>query len=135
MYQLFLIELMNEKNSTKYAFISIFVKPTQLTFGSHVYSVCVTGTVKDTIIVAMVLFRFPNPSGPTEPNFHCNSACQYVFPRYTSKQYKAYTHFPSYTRVRVTTTGRECVSPILITHAGDSRLIRIPMCIRILCET
>lgn len=42
--------------------MSIFVKPTQLTFGSHVYvrGGRVTGTVKDTIIVATTLFR-PRP--------------------------------------------------------------------------
>lgn len=44
--------------------MSVFVKPTRLTFGSHVYARGgrVTG-VKDTIIVAVALFR-PQPIWP-----------------------------------------------------------------------
>lgn len=58
--------------------MSVFVKPTQLIFGSHVFvrSERVTGAVKDTIIVATALFRLPDPPGLAKPNLHCNGASQ-----------------------------------------------------------
>lgn len=91
----------------------------------------VTGTVKDTIIVAMTLFR-PRPVRLDRTQ----SPLQWCIPGTHTRE----THQNNIKRTRrisrrvgITTTFQvfaSMCSPILITRAGDSRLIYISMCIR-----